>query len=112
MEIELMLKQDFAALAKRLYADGFADRVLRRVGGVDRFRLAVVGGAGAAGAAVAASQFETLVLALSQSVPMLAKLTVADSSVALNLGAAPILLTTLLFALVGGATALIVPGSR
>lgn len=112
MNIETILRQDFAALARRLDADGFAERTLAKLSGVDRLRLVIVGGAGAAGAAIAASQFEALAGSLTQSIPMLANLAIADNAVALDLGAAPMLMTTLLFALVGGATAIIVPGAR
>jgi hypothetical protein len=112
MSIESMLAKDFSALVRKFNADGFAERSLAKLKGVEKMRLVVVGGAGAAGAALAASQFEALSSALTESIPMLANLTVANSAITLDMGAAPMLMTALLFAVVGGATAIIVPGSR
>lgn len=112
MTIESILSKDFSNLVKRLDADAFTERALGKLKGVERLRLVAVGAAGAAGAAIAASQFEALVSALTDSFPMLASLTVANNAVTFDMGAAPIVMTALLFALVGGATAMIVPGSR
>lgn len=112
MNIETLLSKDFSALAKRLDADGFAERALKKLRGVERTRLIVVGGAGAAGAAVAASQFQSLMGALRESIPMLANVAVANSAVTFDIGGAPMAMTALLFALIGGATAMIAPGAR
>lgn len=112
MTIEALLSKDFSTLVKRLDADGFAERVLRNIQGVERQRLIVVGGAGALGAAIAASQFQSLSGAFREAIPALADIAVADSAVTLDTGAAPMVIAALLLALVGGATALIAPGSR
>lgn len=105
MTIEEMLSVDFAALTRRLNADEFVKRTLEKLRGVERMRLIVVGGAGAAGAAIAASQFGALTSVIREAVPMLSTVEVAN-------GAMPLLMAALLFAAVGGATALIAPGSR
>lgn len=105
MTIEEMLSVDFAALTRRLNADEFVKRMLEKLRGVERMRLIVVGGAGAAGAAIAASQFGALTSVIREAVPMLSTVEVAN-------GAMPLLMAALLFAAVGGATALIAPGSR
>ena len=112
MTIEEMLSLDFAALTRRLNADDFVKRTLERLHGVERMRLVVIGGAGAAGAAIAASQFGALTGAIRDSIPMLATVPIADGAVPLDIGAVPLLMAALLFAAVGGATALIAPGSR
>jgi hypothetical protein len=112
MTIETLLSRDFAALTRRLAGDDFAARVLERIRTIDRRRLVAVGGAGAVGGAVAASQFGALAQAMQGALPSMAHLAIADSPVSVDLGAAPLLVTALLFALVGGATALIAPGSR
>ncbi len=112
MTIESILSKDFSALVRKFDADAFTENMLGKLKGVERLRLIAVGSAGAAGAAIAASQFEALVSALTESFPMLTSLTVADNSVTFDMGAAPMVMTALLFALVGGATAMIVPGSR
>ena len=44
--------------------------------------------------------------------PSLADIALADRAATLDIGAAPMALAALLFALAGGATALIAPGSR
>lgn len=110
MTIETLLSNDFAALVERLQADDFAERVLAKLNGVARLRLAVVGAAGAAGAAIAATQFNALAGAVAEAAPSLASLTIANTSY--TFGAAPALVAALLFALVGGATAFVMPGPR
>ena len=112
MNIENILAKDFIALTRRLVDDGFVAATLKRIRSADRLRLAAVGSAGAAGAAVAASQFGALATALADMMPAMTRLALADGALSVDLGAAPVLATTLLFALVGGATALIVPGAR
>jgi hypothetical protein len=110
MNIETLLSNDFAALARRFANDGFAERTLRRLKGADRLRLVLVGGAGALGAALAASQFGAATEAMANAAPMLSQLTIVNSDASFSAG--PVLVTTLLFAAVGGATAMIAPGSR
>lgn len=112
MTLEALLSKDFAALVRKLDADGFAERTMKRLQGVERMRLVAVGGAGAAGAAVAATQFQSLMGAFADAMPALAKVAVAETAVTLDIGAAPMMITALLFAIVGGATAMIAPGSR
>ena len=56
--------------------------------------------------------FGALATALADMMPAMTRLALADGALSVDLGAAPVLATTLLFALVGGATALIVPGAR
>ncbi len=110
MNIESLLSKDFAALVDRLKADDFAERTLAKMKGVERMRLIAVGAAGAAGAAIAASQFGALTKAVTDAAPILADFTVVNTQV--SFGAGPVLMTALLFAIVGGTTAMIVPGSR
>lgn len=112
MTIEALLSKDFSALARRLDADAFAERILRKIRDGERRRLFVVGGAGALGAAIAATQFHALAGALREAMPSLADIALADRAATLDIGAAPMALAALLFALAGGATALIAPGSR
>lgn len=112
MMIETLLSKDFAALTRRLADEAFVARTLRRIGRADRLRLVAVGVAGAAGGAVAASQFGALALAMQEALPSMVSLAVAEGPVGVDLSAAPLLATTLIFAVVGGATALIAPGSR
>ncbi len=112
MTIETLLSKDFAALTRRFEGDAFVARTLERIRRTERSRLFAVGAAGAAGGAVAASQFGALASALQGALPSMASLAVLDSAVSVDFGAAPLLATTLLFALVGGATALVAPGSR
>jgi len=110
MTIEDMLTKDFSALVGRFNADDFVERLMKRLYGADRLRLVLVGAAGAAGAAVAASQFGALAKALAGAAPALAAFTVADTAVSFQSG--PALLAALLFAAIGGATAMVLPGSR
>lgn len=112
MMIETLLSKDFAALTRRFEGDAFIARALERIRRAERLRLIAVGAAGAAGGAVAASQFGALASALQGALPSMASLALADNAFSVNLGAAPLLGATLLFALVGGATALVAPGSR
>lgn len=112
MTIEEMLAKDFSALTRRLDGDGFAERALARLKGAERLRLVAVAGAGAAGAAIAASQFEALVRAISNQLPALAEFSVGSSQVTLEQGMTPLLMSALLLAAVGGATSIIIPGSR
>jgi len=107
MTIETLLSKDFAALVGRLATDGFAERTLAKLDRADRRRLVLVG---AAGAAIAASQFGAATAAPTKAAPMLSQLTIVNSEVSFSAG--PALATALLFALVGGATAMIAPGSR
>ncbi|MEK7266245.1 MAG: hypothetical protein AAB227_09125 [Pseudomonadota bacterium] len=97
MNIDTLLAKDFSALVKRLDADGFAERILKSIRSVERRRLIVVGGAGALGAAVAATQFQSLIEAFRVAIP------------SLNIGSTPMVMAALLFAMAGGATALIAP---
>ena len=110
MNIETLLSKDFAALVGRLATDGFAERMLAKLDRAERRRLVLVGAAGAAGAAIAASQFGAATAALTKAAPMLSQLTIVTSEATFSAG--PVLATALLFALVGGATAMIAPGSR
>jgi len=110
--IERMLSEDFHALTKRLAGDAFVERMITRLKGAERRRFIAIGFAGAAGAAVASSQFGAIAAAIRDATPAVATLPIMENAAALDLGAAPILATALLFALVGGATALIVPGWR
>lgn len=110
MTIETLLSTDFAALVRRFAGDDFAERTLKRLKGADRLRLVLVGTAGALGAAIAASQFAAATEALANAAPMLSQLTIPGGVASFSAG--PALATTLLFALVGGATAMIAPGSR
>jgi hypothetical protein len=112
MTIETLLSKDFAALVDRLKADDFAGKTLARLHGADRLRLVAIGGAGAAGAALAASQFAALTSAIANAIPGFSTYAASAAGVSLDLGAAPMLMAVLLFAAVGGATAIIVPGSR
>ena len=110
--IERMLSEDFHALTKRLANDAFIERMLTRLKGAERRRFVAIGIAGATGAAIAASQFGAIAAAIRDATPAVAALPMIENSSVLDLGAAPILATALLFALAGGATALIVPGGR
>lgn len=112
MSIETLLSNDFAALTRRLADDAFVARTLERIQNAERLRLVAVSVAGAAGGAIAASQFGALALAMHEALPSMASLAITESPVTVDLRAAPLLATTLLFALVGGATALVAPGSR
>ncbi|HBK93325.1 MAG TPA: hypothetical protein DDZ68_16825 [Parvularcula sp.] len=112
MTIETLLSKDFAALTRRFEGDSFAARTLERVRRAERLRLIAVGAAGALGGAVAASQFGALATAIKGALPSMASLVIADGAVGIDFGAAPLLAAALLFALVGGATALVAPGSR
>lgn len=112
MNIETMLRQDFAALTARLAGDDFAAQSLKKIEGVDRLRLVAVGGAGVAGAAVAASQFAALAGAIAEKIPANAAGQILAGGVSFNAGLSPILAAALLVALVGGATALVAPGGR
>lgn len=112
MTIENLLSKDFAALTRRFESDAFVARTLDRIRRAERLRLVAVGAAGVAGGGVAASQFGALATAIQGALPSITSLAIADSAVSVDLGAAPLLATTLLFALVGGATALVAPGSR
>ncbi len=110
MSLEDLLSADFRSLADRLNADGFADRLLVKLKASERLRLVAVGCAGAAGAAIAALQFGPLTQAIAEAAPMLAGMTVTKTTIAF--ANAPVMVTALLFAIVGGATAMIAPGSR
>lgn len=110
MTIEEILTKDFSALVSRFKADDFVERVMKRLNGADRLRLVLVGAAGAAGAAVAASQFGALTKALAGAVPALAAFTVAETAISFQSG--PALMAALLFAAIGGATAMVLPGGR
>lgn len=110
MEIEKMIAADFEALSARLETDDFAGRALGKLKGAERFRLALVGGAGAGGAALASSQFEALAAAIGEAAPMLASVSMNGEDFATGLS--PTLIAALCFAVVGGATALIVPNAR
>jgi len=112
MTIEKILANDFAALKARFVDDAFVADVAAKIKSADRFRLVVVGSAGAAGAAIAASQFSALVMAFSDAAPALTNLTAANEFAGYDFGAAPMLAAALLFAFLGGATALVLPGSR
>jgi hypothetical protein len=112
MTIESMLAKDFAALVDRLKADDFARKALAKLERADHWRLAAIGGAGAAGAAIAASQFSALTTAIADAVPGFSNYSATAAGVSLDLGAAPMMMAVLLFAAVGGATAMIVPGAR
>lgn len=59
------LKADFDALAETLEKDRFAEKTLSRLNAAQRRRLGVVGCAGAVGAAIAASQFMTVVQSMA-----------------------------------------------
>ncbi|PQA85942.1 hypothetical protein CW354_16265 [Marinicaulis flavus] len=63
--MEDMLKTDFDALAGRLERDRFAERLLFKLGAKRRARLGIVAFASGLGAAVAASQFTSMVAALA-----------------------------------------------
>jgi hypothetical protein len=110
MTIEDILSKDFSALVGRFNADDFVERLTKRLNGADRLRLVLVGAAGAAGAAVAASQFGALTNALAGAVPALAAITVADTTLSFQSG--PALTAALLFAAIGAATAMVMPGAR
>ncbi len=110
MEIEKMIAADFEALVGRLETDDFANRALGRLKGAERFRLALVGAAGAGGAALASSQFEALAAAIGEAAPMLSSAPMNGETFAT--GISPTLVAALCFAVVGGATALIAPGAR
>lgn len=110
MEIEALIASDHAALVNRLETDDFAERALVKVRSARRLRLAVVSFASAGGAALASSQFDALAAAIGEAAPMLAALNVNGETVATGLS--PTLLAALCFAVVGGATAVIGPGSR
>jgi hypothetical protein len=110
MDIETLIAEDQAALVSRLEADDFADRALAKLRSARRLRLAFVGAAGAGGTALASSQFDALVSAISDAAPMLNSVSVNGAAVATGLS--PTLLAALCFAVVGGATAIIAPGSR
>lgn len=112
MNIEALLSADFKALVKRLDADGFARRVLKRIEKTEQRRLIVIGAAGTLGAAIAATQFQSLIRAIADAFPMLANVAVAEGAATLDFSAAPMVMAALLFALVGGVTAMIAPGSR
>jgi len=112
MNIETMLAKDFAALVDRLKADDFAKGTLTKLKSADHWRLAAIGGAGAAGAAVAASQFSALTSAIADAIPGFSEYSATAVGVSRDLGAAPMLMAVLLFAAVGGATAIIVPEGR
>lgn len=110
MNIEALLARDFATLTSRLEADDFAERTLARLSGVHRLRLAAIGGAGAAGAAIAATQFDALAEAISGALPMLASVSVGGEEVATGLS--PLLMAAMVFAIVGAMTALVAPDAR
>ncbi len=110
MEIESLMSKDLAALVSRLETDDFAERALAKVKSTRRLRLAFVSAAGAGGAALASSQFDALAAAIGEAAPMLASVSVNGETVATGLS--PTLLAALCFAVVGGATAVIAPGSR
>ena len=112
MTIEEMLSRDFAGLTRRFGADDFVKRTLEKLHDVERMRLVVIGGAGSAGAAIAASQFGALTGAIRDSLPVLASVPIAENGVTLDTSSMPLLMAALLFAAVGGAIALIAPGSR
>jgi len=116
MNIETLLAKDFSALVERLKADDFVNTTLAKLHGADRLRLVAIGGAGGLGAALAASQFTALTNAISagiaSAVPGFDAISTSTLGASYDLGAAPMLVAVLLFALVGGATAIIVPGSR
>ncbi|HNR76983.1 MAG TPA: hypothetical protein PKM48_07615 [Parvularculaceae bacterium] len=112
MTIEEMLAKDFSALKARFADDAFVSRVIAKLTGADRLRLIVVGGAGVIGAAIAAAQFPALVSAFADAAPAIAELPLAESAIAFDVSAAPLLAAALLFAFVGGATALVLPGAR
>ncbi|MFZ5617288.1 MAG: hypothetical protein ACOZAA_08210 [Pseudomonadota bacterium] len=110
MNIENFLAKDFSMLVDRLKADDFAERTLAALKRVERLRLVAVAGAGAVGAGLAASQFGALTKAVAETAPFLAELSIEGG--ALTFSAGPVLMTTLLFAVAGGATAMILPGAR
>lgn len=112
MTIESMLAQDFIALVDRLKADDFVRKTLAKLQSADHWRLAAIGGAGAAGAAVAASQFSALTTAIADAIPGFSDYSATAVGVSLDLGSAPMLMAVLLFAAVGGVTAIIIPGAR
>lgn len=107
---ESIIAKDHAALVSRLESDDFAERALSKLESARRLRLALVGFAGAGGAAFASSQFDALVAAIGDAAPSLASASVNGESFATGLS--PTLLAALCFALVGGATAVIGPGAR
>lgn len=110
MTVQSLLARDFNAIVDRLASDDFTERTLARLRGGERMRLVAVGAAGAAGAAVAAAQFGAIARAIAEAAPSLSSLAVADVSYSFTTG--PVIIAALLFALVGGATAIIVPGAR
>ena len=112
MNIETILRQDFAALAARFAGDDFIQRTLKKIEGVDRLRLVAVGGAGIAGAAIAASQFAALASAIAREFPASAANEILAGGISFNTGYTPMMAAALLFAVVGAATALIAPGGR
>lgn len=110
MDIETLIAADHAALAHRLETDDFADRILKKLKSGQRLRLALVGGAGAGGAALASSQFDALAAVIGNAAPALTSVSISGEAMATGLS--PTLIAALCFALVGGATAMIAPGSR
>lgn len=110
--IENMLASDFAKLVRQFDADEFTGRILKKLNGAERLRLVAIGGAGALGAGVAATQFGAIASAIRDMLPAAANIAVADAAATVDLGAAPLFMTAALFALLGGATAFVFAGSR
>ncbi len=117
MEIENLLADDFARLVQRFNADEFTATLLARLKGANRLRVIGVGAAGGVGAAFAASQFSAVTDLFARAAPTAAMALQGDGALS-AIGAdaammtAPTVLAALAFALIGVATALVMPNSQ
>ncbi|MEZ5895084.1 MAG: hypothetical protein R3C51_01670 [Parvularculaceae bacterium] len=116
-EIENLLTDDFARLLRRFNNDEFTTKLLARLKSADRLRVVGVGAAGGVGAAFAASQFGAVADLFARTAPKAAMALKPDSAfAAISADAAimttPTVLAALAFAIVGVATALVMPNSR